>query len=252
MAALLQENNKQRRCAALWNTLVLTTLTPNYAAGRPLCSVTVCCCVRFLGPRGGTPRFINEFWLSLVSFRGLPRCPRLDLPSQRVVRRLMFANRSSNVLRTTRRFCAAGSRFEWQTLPSGLRIKHVRLAAHGGLGRPPEGCFPCSTQVSDGNQGDEPVGDNQTIRVTYSTRLEDNTVLISNRVASFKVGTSSQVRHAPAPPTPPPPCCCCMSSCLWRALLRSARRLTRECGECVLETAGAHPHRVLPHGVPPP
>ena len=75
VAALLQENNKQRRCAALWNTLVLTTLTPNYAAGRPLCSVTVCCCVRFLGPRGGTPRFINEFWLSLVSFRGLPRCP---------------------------------------------------------------------------------------------------------------------------------------------------------------------------------
>ena len=164
----------------------------------------------------------------------------------------MFANRSSNVLRTTRRFCAAGSRFEWQTLPSGLRIKHVRLAAHGGLGRPPEGCFPCSTQVSDGNQGDEPVGDNQTIRVTYSTRLEDNTVLISNRVASFKVGSSSQVRHAPAPPTPPPPSCCRMSSCLWRALLRSARRLTRECGGCALETAGAHPHRVLPHGVPPP
>ena len=178
--------------------------------------------------------------------------PRLDLPSRRVVRRLMLANRSSNVLRTTRRFCAAGSRFEWQTLPSGLRIKHVRLAAHGGLGRPPEGCFPCSTQVSDGNQGDEPVGDNQTIRVTYSTRLEDNTVLISNRVASFKVGTSSQVRHAPAPPTPPPPSCCRMSSCLWRALLRSARRLTRECGGCVSETAGAHPHRVLPHGVPPP
>ena len=88
-----------------------------------------------------------------------------------LVQRRMLANSSSNVLRTTRRFCAAGSRFEWQTLPSGLRIKHVRLAAHGGLGRPPEGCCPCSTQVSDGNQGDEPVGDNQTIRVTYSTRL---------------------------------------------------------------------------------
>ena len=178
-------------------------------------------------------------------------CSGVDLPRRRLCSR-MLANRSSNVLRTTRRFCAAGSRFEWQTLPSGLRIKHVRLAAHGGLGRPPEGSFPCSTQVSDGNQGDDPVGDNQTIRVTYSTRLEDNTVLISNRVASFKVGSSSQVRHAPAPPTPPPPSCCRMSSCLWRALLRSVRRLTRECGGCVLETAGAHPHRVLPHRVPPP
>ena len=111
----------------------------------------------------------------------------------------MLAGRSSwNVLRTTRRFCAAGSRFEWQTLPSGLRIKHVRLAALGGLGGPPEGRCPCSTQVSDGNQGDGPVGDNQTIRVTYSTRLEDNTEIISNRVASFKVGASSQVLPAHA------------------------------------------------------
>ena len=198
--------------------------------------------------------FENVFLAQLTTRVRSVDCPGAQTRPAKpaLVRRHMLANRSSNVLRTTRRFCAAGSRFEWQTLPSGLRIKHVRLAAHGGLGRPPEGCFPCSTQVSDGNQGDEPVGDNQTIRVTYSTRLEDNTVLISNRVASFKVGTSSQVRHAPAPPTPPPPSCCCMSSCLWRALLRSARRLTRECGECVLETAGAHPHRVLPHGVPPP
>lgn len=116
----------------------------------------------------------------------------------------MLAGRSSsNVLRTTRRFCAAGSRFEWQTLPSGLRIKHVRLAALGGLGGPPEGRCPCSTQVSDGNQGDGPVGDNQTIRVTYSTRLEDNTEIISNRVASFKVGASSQVLPAATIPHRP-------------------------------------------------
>ena len=148
--------------------------------------------------------------------------------------------RSSSIL--TRRFCA-GARHEWQSLSSGLRIKHVRLSARGGDLAATEGCCPCATQVSDGNQGDEPVGDNQTIRVTYTARLEDDTELISNRVASFKVGTSSQVLPAPprrrTPPTPPPSSCCRMSSCLWRALLRSARRLMRECGGCMLETAGA-------------
>ena len=41
--------------------------------------------------------------------------------------------RSSSILRTTRRFCAAGSRHEWQSLSSGLRIKHVRLSARGGV-----------------------------------------------------------------------------------------------------------------------
>ena len=59
-------------------------------------------------------------------------------------------------------------------------------------------------QVSDGNQGDEPVGDNQTIRVIYTARLEDDTELVSNRVASFKVGTSSQVPpHRPCRHSPP-------------------------------------------------
>ena len=57
--------------------------------------------------------------------------------------------------------------------------------------------------MSDGNQGDEPVGDNQTIRVTYTARLEDDTELISNRVASFKVGTSSQVLPAATLPHRP-------------------------------------------------
>ena len=105
--------------------------------------------------------------------------------------------RSSSIL--TRRFCA-GARHEWQSLSSGLRIKHVRLSARGGDLAATEGCCPCATQVSDGNQGDEPVGDNQTIRVTYTARLEDDTELISNRVASFKVGTSSQVLPAATPP----------------------------------------------------
>lgn len=94
--------------------------------------------------------------------------------------------------------------------------------------------------MSDGNQGDEPVGDNQTIRVTYTARLEDDTELISNRVASFKVGTSSQVLPVTTLPTPSPPSCYHMSRCLCRARLRSAKRLTRECGGCVSETAGAH------------
>ena len=106
--------------------------------------------------------------------------------------------RSSSIL--TRRFCA-GARHKWQSLSSGLRIKHVRLSARGGLiWAATEGCCPCATQVSDGNQGDEPVGDNQTIRVIYTARLEDDTELISNRVASFKVGTSSQVLPAATPP----------------------------------------------------
>jgi len=47
------------------------------------------------------------------------------------------------------------------------------------------------------------VGDNQTIRVTYTARLEDDTELISNRVASFKVGTSSQVLPAATLPHRP-------------------------------------------------
>ena len=112
--------------------------------------------------------------------------------------------RSSSILRTWRRACATGSRHDWQSLSSGLRIKHVRLSAHGGLiWAATKGCCPCTTQVSDGNQGDEPVGDNQTIRVTYTARLEDDTELITNRVASFKVGTSSQVLPAAAPPHRP-------------------------------------------------
>lgn len=112
--------------------------------------------------------------------------------------------RSSSILRTWRRACATGSRHDWQSLSSGLRIKHVRLSARGGLiWAATEGCCPCTTQVSDGNQGDEPVGDNQTIRVTYTARLEDDTELITNRVASFKVGTSSQVLPAAPPPHRP-------------------------------------------------
>eukprot|EP00908_Phaeocystis_cordata_P026271 Transcript_8739.p1 GENE.Transcript_8739~~Transcript_8739.p1 ORF type:complete len:203 (-),score=26.51 Transcript_8739:144-752(-) len=103
---------------------------------------------------------------------------------------------ASQLARTTVRLCTT-SRYEWQTLASGLRWKQVcvslRLSPWPGHSRLLHG----RSQVAHGNQGDHPVGDNQTVRISYSARVDEtDTEVVSNRVASFKVGTRSQICEA--------------------------------------------------------
>lgn len=121
--------------------------------------------------------------------------PQQPVAAQRIY--MLPAARSmlpaSQLARTTVRLCTT-SRYEWQTLASGLRWKQVcvslRLSPWPGHSRLLHG----RSQVAHGNQGDHPVGDNQTVRISYSARVDEtDTEVVSNRVASFKVGTRSQV-----------------------------------------------------------
>eukprot|EP00308_Calcidiscus_leptoporus_P017957 CAMPEP_0119370988 /NCGR_PEP_ID=MMETSP1334-20130426/17255_1 /TAXON_ID=127549 /ORGANISM="Calcidiscus leptoporus, Strain RCC1130" /LENGTH=188 /DNA_ID=CAMNT_0007388173 /DNA_START=162 /DNA_END=728 /DNA_ORIENTATION=+ len=54
---------------------------------------------------------------------------------------------------------------DWQTLPGGVRMKHI----------------------SDGGQGDYPVKEGQTVRITYVARLDDGSIC-ARGTSSFKIG----------------------------------------------------------------
>ena len=76
----------------------------------------------------------------------------------------------------TARLCSSveqQNEFEWRSLGSGLQQR----------------------QVSYGDQDDEPVHEGQTVRIGYTARLEDGTVVTRN-TASFKIGSAGRICDA--------------------------------------------------------
>lgn len=64
---------------------------------------------------------------------------------------------------------AADAALDWQLMPSGLRV----------------------LEVSRGEQGDFPVKDSQTVRVTYAVRLDDGVEVLRRSGASYKLGSGN-------------------------------------------------------------